>query len=439
MRALLTLPRSVTTRIEEYASRLTVEGALSIAHPKLNKIEIHKSLSAEAKQNIDNLMFCAVEFWFKTILNGGKISEEARNIFSGHGRLCVHKGASLYSLMYACEVSVREIWQDCVVSSKESIDITREILLNISKAMFMYLDEITKEIIPAYIDEQLKNNRCRDNLHRQLEFILTHPSQDEGDFREILISLGLDPSTPRTAMALDISFDTEKSTSRDNTTAKLLLQASRIFQIPVSELISTWHCKQLIVWLPCIHGETISHNDQRIAKGANALLVSAPAIRRIGLGIMNHGAKGWARSLNESIKALNFRLDYINNHNITHYSSILIEDCIRSDSYTLHYLNSLLEQLDRDPNLLATLETYMSLGRHRSCTAKRIGIHPNTLDYRLSRIEQILCASLESTSWISRLDVALKLRRQSINKSFERRRDLLGPTASNSQEQVREK
>jgi len=44
-------------------------------------------------------------------------------------------------------------------------------------------------------------------------------------------------------------------------------------------------------------------------------------------------------------------------------------------------------------------------------TASVLGIHPNTLNYRLDRIENILGARLDDASWVSKLDIAIKLRR----------------------------
>ena len=68
-------------------------------------------------------------------------------------------------------------------------------------------------------------------------------------------------------------------------------------------------------------------------------------------------------------------------------------------------LLSLLEQLGNEPDLLLTLETYLNLGRRRGHTAKRLGIHPNTLDYRLGRVEELLerawLMPTGSTGWIS--------------------------------------
>ncbi|WP_232437170.1 helix-turn-helix domain-containing protein [Burkholderia ubonensis] len=43
-------------------------------------------------------------------------------------------------------------------------------------------------------------------------------------------------------------------------------------------------------------------------------------------------------------------------------------------------------------------------------TAAALGVHPETLDHRLERIENILGARLDHTAWIAKLEIALKLK-----------------------------
>lgn len=132
---------------------------------------------------------------------------------------------------------------------------------------------------------------------------------------------------------------------------------------------------------------------------------------------MNHGARGWARSMEEALKALDFFSGERAERAVRRYSNILVEDGIRGSENALRYLVSLLEQLGNEPDLLLTLETYLNLGRRRGHTAKRLGIHPNTLDYRLGRVEELLGARLADADWVNRLDIALRLRRYSSGRS----------------------
>ncbi|MBN3846792.1 PucR family transcriptional regulator [Paraburkholderia sp. Ac-20342] len=64
-----------------------------------------------------------------------------------------------------------------------------------------------------------------------------------------------------------------------------------------------------------------------------------------------------------------------------------------------------------EPKLVSTLEVYLEQNQRRRRTALVPGIPPNTLNCRIERIESLLGASLDDVGWISKLDIAFKLRR----------------------------
>jgi DNA-binding PucR family transcriptional regulator len=64
-----------------------------------------------------------------------------------------------------------------------------------------------------------------------------------------------------------------------------------------------------------------------------------------------------------------------------------------------------------EPELVSTLEVYLEQNQRRRRTAHMLSVHPNTLNYRIERIESLLSASLDDVGWISKLDIAFKLRR----------------------------
>lgn len=318
--------------------------------------------------------------------------------------------------MRAFSIGMREIWQGYLELAGNIDEAGKELLFDVSRYMFCYFDEIAEETVQAYLDEQVRKVRWREHLYQRLYYTLLHATQDEDSFREVLVALGLDPSMSRIAMALDVPIETESVPSHEEALDRLTLLVSRSFKIAKTELVRIRHRDRLVIWLPCAQGELISHSDERITKGATSLLSAAPEIKRIGIGIMNSGAQGWADSADEAMKALDFFSNDSTERIVRRYSSILIEDSIRSNENVLRYLVSLLEQLTNEPDLLLTLETYLSLGRRRGHAAKRLGIHPNTLDYRLGRIEELLCASLDDSAWSGKLDIALKLRRYSLDR-----------------------
>ncbi|MFG7960912.1 PucR family transcriptional regulator [Pseudomonas aeruginosa] len=383
---------------------------------KLEGARSYKSLSLEAKLGLNELLTHTLKFWCTSLLGEDGISKESRETFTRLGQLLARQGAPLQLLTHALDTTTKGVWEIYVKNLNQNKKTEKELIFDISAYTFHYFDEVSGEAIRSYLKEQTRDMRWRKHLHQQLSYVLLHSPQDEACFSETLIALGLDPCISRVAMALDVDLSTEDPFLHEKLIDQISPLVSRTFKVERAELIHAWNRERLIFWLPCSQGETISHSDQRTARGAGVLLTLAPEVRCIGLGIMNYGAQGWATSADEAIRALDFFCNESADRIVKRYSSILIEDSIRNSKNVLRYLVSLLQQLANEPELLLTLETYLSHGRRRGHTAKRLGIHPNTLDYRLGRVEQLLGASLDDTTWSGKLDIALKLRKYSLDK-----------------------
>jgi len=124
---------------------------------------------------------------------------------------------------------------------------------------------------------------------------------------------------------------------------------------------------------------------------------------------MHQFAAGWATSVEEALKAIDFSPNHHDSRKVRRYSSIAIQESVRGTANVLHYVVSLIEQLANEPDLLSTLSAYFEHGQRRKPAADALGIHPNTLIYRIERIEAVLGASLDDAEWIAKLDIALKL------------------------------
>ncbi|MGN7741540.1 PucR family transcriptional regulator [Pseudomonas sp. 22526] len=404
--------KAVTAILAEDPRRISAR-----VHAELDGMEGYRDLPPQARVSVEEFLVCFVELWCEALLSGNGLSVEAREVFADYGRRRAHQGVPLQSLMRAFSVGQREIWQGYLELAGDCEALARELLFDVSRYMFCYFDEAAEETVQAYLDEQLRQARWREYLDQRLHYILLYTPEDEAGFREILAALGLDPGMSRVALALDVAIDAEKLRTREDEIERLLLQVARTFKVATADLVRAWHRERLLIWLPCAHGEAISQADQRLARRAAVLLTGLAEIRQAGLGIMNHGAQGWARSAEEALRALDFFSGEHAERTVRRYSGILVEDGIRGNENALRYLVSLLEQLTNEPDLLLTLETYLGLGCRRGQSAKRLGIHPNTLDYRLGRVEELLGASLDDADWVGRLDIALRLRRYSLRCS----------------------
>jgi hypothetical protein len=193
---------------------------------------------------------------------------------------------------------------------------------------------------------------------------------------------------------------------------RLTLCVSRHFKSTYENLVRVFHRGRLMV--PCIRGDTLVAADRRFADCAAALVKATNDVLAIGIGLLNQGPSGWALSVDEACNALEFGSPAPSKRSVYLYSEIVVDESARRTDNVLRYLNCLLQRLAEEPDLLTTLQTYFDQLQRRKITADALGIHPNTLNHRLERIETLLGAKLDEPSWIAKLHVAVRLRQQTL-------------------------
>jgi sugar diacid utilization regulator len=92
-------------------------------------------------------------------------------------------------------------------------------------------------------------------------------------------------------------------------------------------------------------------------------------------------------------------------------SDVLLEYQLSRPSDALPELGSLLEPLERNPDLVLTLETYLAHDLDRRGTAAALHVHPNTLDYRLRRVVELTGIDPATTRGLQLVGAALAARR----------------------------
>ena len=90
---------------------------------------------------------------------------------------------------------------------------------------------------------------------------------------------------------------------------------------------------------------------------------------------------------------------------------VLLEYQLTRPSDAQDALANLIEPLDRNPDLLRTLEAYLSEDLDRRRTAGALHVHPNTFDYRLRRIIELTGLDPATTHGLQLLGAALAARR----------------------------
>jgi sugar diacid utilization regulator len=90
---------------------------------------------------------------------------------------------------------------------------------------------------------------------------------------------------------------------------------------------------------------------------------------------------------------------------------VLLEYQLTRPSDALPRLSARLDPLDRNPDLLVTLEAYLAQDLDRRRTAAALHVHPNTLDYRLKRIVALTGLEPSTAAGLQLLAAAVTARR----------------------------
>jgi sugar diacid utilization regulator len=372
-------------------------------------IKLYADLDSPAKLDIRNSITWSAKLWFDTLLSGSAPSTEDFEAFREYGRRRVYQGVPLDALLRAFRLGSRELWCFYIELDEKSDDLRDELLFRISPFLMEFFDILAQIISQTYLDEQYKQARWRDSLRYQLHSIIFHYPEDTEGFAKTTAALRFDGTIPRIALAIDVPSIDSNSPTFKSELDRIVVAIARRLKLPADELVDIWHRGTLLVWIPSRLGDLMGVSDLQVGKQVISIAETMPEIKAIGIGLTGEGPAGWAMSAEEASRALSSGRGRGGEKRVRLYSEIVVEESVRGTKNALRYLVSLVEQLASEPELLATLETYFDQLQRRKVTASVLGIHPNTLNYRLERIENILGARLDDASWVSKLDIAIKL------------------------------
>jgi PucR C-terminal helix-turn-helix domain/GGDEF-like domain len=133
-----------------------------------------------------------------------------------------------------------------------------------------------------------------------------------------------------------------------------------------------------------------------------------------GLGAPRAGSSGLKAGFTEARRALALGSVLNPREPVHRYDELRVFDLFKEDrtvdSFVQEVLSPLLE-LDRarGAHTIETLDAYFTCGMVRKAASAELGVHPNTLDYRLREIEQALGFPVRFGPAAFKLQLALKL------------------------------
>jgi carbohydrate diacid regulator len=408
----------VSGPLREHVTALAKDpsGVVTRTYARLLELdESYANLPLPVREDILQFLQCCSRLWFDTLANCNPPSAQELESLADAGRRRVHQGIALSSVLRAFRLGGLETWSALLTVAEKDGASRDQLLFEVSRYLLESFDHMSQTIAQAYLDEQYQRARWRDSLRFELCSLVFRNPEDVESFHRCAESLGIDPTVPRIALAIESKQVKVLPSKLESEYDRLTLCVSRHFKSTYEDLVRVFHRGRLIVWVPCIRGDTVLAGDRRFADCAVALVKATSEILAVGVGLLNQGPSGWALSVDEACKALEFGSPAPGRRRVHLYSEIVVNESVRRTDNVLRYVNSLLERLAEEPELLSTLQTYFEQLQRRKITADVLGIHPNTLNHRLERIETLLGAKLDEAGWIAKLHVAVRLRQQTLS------------------------
>lgn len=408
----------VSDKLREMIERLVCDPSEVIERVYRALIALDASyagLGSAARKDVHNHIAFSVDLWLKTLVTGSRADAEDLLVVEESGRRRVYQGVALPSLLRAYRLGSLELWRAILEFGRDDPSVRDELLFGVSPYLLDHFDHMAHSVAAAYIDEQYQRVRWREALRYELVSIVFTSPEDGEAFRKTCVALGVDPTAPRVALALDMTLPDVLPSRLERELDRIELVMTRQLKLKSGDLIRALHRGRLLVWLPGHRGDSMLSTDRQMLAHARSLMKVVPEIQAVGVGLMNQGAMGWATSVDEAFNALENgkRQDDAGKPPLFLYSDVAISESVLQSGNVLRYLDSIIERLSHEPDLLSTLSVYFEHGQHRKQASVALGIHPNTLNYRLERIEALIGARLDDAGWVSRLDVAMRLRGKS--------------------------
>lgn len=324
---------------------------------------------------------------------------------------------------------------------------TGEVIVGQSQNQETVPPRLAHALVELVINQTVTKNETigRHDLKNQLIYDLVHGRvNDELETLGQARQLGMDLTQPRAVILIDaadyILRNTAYSTYRD-----LELARKRRAQVIIGSIVSFFHlpndtiCADLGSGNICVLKASNSKNldpwarSKDVPEGANPSWANLTALKRaahallqrlcsdlgtsvnIGIGRYHPGLQGLAQSYKDAQAALSLgnRLQGQNQVHCLAELGIAAFVGIADEATKIDLAKYLLSPLDRDPELLTTLNTFFTENCCPSSTAKKLSIHRNTLSYRLDKITSL--TGLEPRKF----DDAVQMRLSILLRSFQ--------------------
>ncbi len=373
----------------------------------------YATLTDEARHDAWESIRTYSSLWFRCLYEGRTINLQEIEQLAQSGRRRFHQGIGLNSLLRVFRAGSQEMLDAYLKIGVSDQSLRDELLFTLSPSLLEYVDSLSLAIAHAYLQEQFQGARWRDARRYELSSIVFNHDPDPEGFQRVCSALGLDAEGLWLAIALKLDFHVTHPGDLEMEAERLVASVANHFNTAAGQLTYVMRHGNLIIWLPRARGDSLLICDRQVRKQMEAFPLGNTPIRSIGIGLVNQGVLGWAASASEALKALESGAISWPQARVYTYSGVAISESIKSSRPALRYLDSIIEALGNEPELIMTLQCFFQHSEKHKITAAALNIHPNTLAYRLDRIMNLLGGKTSDLDFMVSLRLAMALRRAS--------------------------
>ena len=313
----------------------------------------------------------------------------------------VHRGVALPALLRAYRLGhglAERRLEEAAGELEIEPEIRWRVLARISHHLFAYIDAVCTDLVDDY--EQERAQWIRGAAAARAELVSAIVRREPVDARVASEKLRYDVS--RRHVALIVWADPRQTTERDGslereaTTLASALGGGPVLTIPIGErVVWAWTSGDQLIDDPAALGH-------RMGEGVRA-----------AIGTCLQGLAGMADSHDEAVvtrrvaELRSLRSGTVVGYRAADLTALLTADPVEAVRFTDAELGRLLEDTDDAARLRATIRVYLEENLSPARAARRLGIHRNTVVYRVKQTEQLLGHPIEQRRL--QLEVALRL------------------------------
>ena len=339
---------------------------------------------------------------FLEVLDRGQMPTGAQlDVLASAARQRAHQGIPLAALLRAYRVGAHAMWKRLSFARP---DLDHRLLAD---STLRYIDCASRAAEVAYVterDDMLNSlsEATRSTLSRLLEDEFESPRAR----RRALRALELDSARPHVAAVIAASALASDPTAVDRELVGVLREVRHTMPSAVCAQLG----RGLVLLVPAGHTDGVSSLLRAAVRrgSSNARLLS------VGIGRPLSGDDGPRTTLREAERARATGEILFPDRVIHEYDATDTLNLFQHGKAVDEFVDNVLSEYARhDRNargeLIRTLHAYFTLGMNRRATATRLGIHPNTLDYRLQKAVQVGGIDITNPEKSFRFQLAVRL------------------------------